>query len=290
MVALERLKVAVIGAGTIGSALARELAMAGCEVRATRRRLEKVRSLEEIGVYLTSDNREAVEGSDIVFVVLKPHKVVPVLKAVGDVLRDKPVVSLAAALDLDLLRRAIPHVRWIRAMSNTAIPVREAFTMFAPSPETTAEDRAVVEAVFGLLGSYEEVEDGYMDALTAMAGSGPAYIYTMLEALIYGGLRVGLPRDLTLRAAAHTAIGASQLLLASGEHPAVLRDQVLTPGGVTIEGIFALEEGQIRTAFMNAVKAATEKAIVLADETRRKINADLPAQIEEVAENSIKNT
>ena len=269
---------AVIGAGTIGGALARELALAGCEVRATRRRLEKVKDLEDLGVYLTSDNVEAVTGSDVVFVVLKPHKVVPVLEAVGEALEGRPVVSLAAALDLDLLRQAFPAVRWIRAMSNTAIPVRQAFTMYAPSPETTERDLAIVQAVFGLLGSYEEVEDGYMDALTAMAGSGPAYIYTMLEALIYGGLRVGLPRDLTLRAAAHTAIGASRLLLTSGEHPAVLRDQVVTPGGVTIEGIFALEEGQIRTAFMNAVKAATEKSQDLAEETRRKIRKGLPGK------------
>ncbi len=276
MVVLESLKVAVIGAGTIGSALARELALAGCEVRATRRRLDRVRDLEELGVHLTSDNVEAVGGADIVFVVLKPHKVVPVLQAVGGALEGKLAVSLAAALDLALLRQAFPGVRWIRAMSNTAIPVRQAFTMYAPSPEVTDRDLAVVQAVFGLLGTYEEVEDGYMDALTAMAGSGPAYIYTMLEALIYGGLRVGLPRDLTLRAAAHTAIGASRLLLSSGEHPAVLRDQVVTPGGVTIEGIFALEEGQIRTAFMNAVKAATEKSLVLAEETRRKIRDDLP--------------
>lgn len=278
MVALETLKVAVIGAGTIGGALARELALAGCEVRATRRRLEKVKDLEDLGVYLTSDNVEAVTGSDVVFVVLKPHKVVPVLEAVGEALEGRPVVSLAAALDLDLLRQAFPAVRWIRAMSNTAIPVRQAFTMYAPSPETTERDLAIVQAVFGLLGSYEEVEDGYMDALTAMAGSGPAYIYTMLEALIYGGLRVGLPRDLTLRAAAHTAIGASRLLLTSGEHPAVLRDQVVTPGGVTIEGIFALEEGQIRTAFMKAVKAATEKSQDLAEETRRKIRKGLPGK------------
>ncbi|MBL3591969.1 MAG: pyrroline-5-carboxylate reductase [Synergistaceae bacterium] len=278
MVALETLKVAVIGAGTIGGALARELALAGCQVRATRRRLEKVKDLEDLGVYLTSDNVEAVTGSDVVFVVLKPHKVVPVLEAVGEALEGRPVVSLAAALDLDLLRQAFPAVRWIRAMSNTAIPVRQAFTMYAPSPETTERDLAIVQAVFGLLGSYEEVEDGYMDALTAMAGSGPAYIYTMLEALIYGGLRVGLPRDLTLRAAAHTAIGASRLLLTSGEHPAVLRDQVVTPGGVTIEGIFALEEGQIRTAFMNAVKAATEKSQDLAEETRRKIRKGLPGK------------
>jgi pyrroline-5-carboxylate reductase len=278
MVVLETLKVAVIGAGTIGGALARELALAGCQVRATRRRLEKVKDLEDLGVYLTSDNVEAVTGSDVVFVVLKPHKVVPVLEAVGEALEGRPVVSLAAALDLDLLRQAFPAVRWIRAMSNTAIPVRQAFTMYAPSPETTERDLAIVQAVFGLLGSYEEVEDGYMDALTAMAGSGPAYIYTMLEALIYGGLRVGLPRDLTLRAAAHTAIGASRLLLTSGEHPAVLRDQVVTPGGVTIEGIFALEEGQIRTAFMNAVKAATEKSQDLAEETRRKIRKGLPGK------------
>ncbi len=275
---LKKTRVAVIGAGTIGGAVAETLARTGIQVWATRRNLDRIRHFEEQGITITKDNVEAARQADVVMFVVKPHKLIPLAREVAEELRGKPVLSFAAAIDLELMCRAVPDAHWIRAMSNTAIRVRQAFTMYAPSPQVEESELDLLEELFALMGTSERVDEANLDALTAMAGSGPAYIYTMLEALIFGGLRVGLPRDLTLRAAAYTAIGASELLLSTGKHPAVLRDQVLTPGGVTIDGIYELEDGQIRTAFMNAVKAASEKAQVISRDIRKQTRQELEAQ------------
>jgi pyrroline-5-carboxylate reductase len=146
--------------------------------------------------------------------------------------------------------------------------VKKGFTVYTPSKNLSEENIVLLEELLQTTGFVEKVEERFMDPLTAMSGSGPAYIYIVIEALTYGGLRVGIPRDLACKAAASTAIGASELLLAAGEHPAELRDQVTTPGGTTIEGIYELEDAQIRTAFMNAVTAATERGHQLAKEIR----------------------
>jgi len=262
-----RAKIAIIGAGTIGGALARAL---GPEwpVTATRRDLKKARSLEGLGVRLTSDNRSAAAWADIVLLAVKPRQVVPVLQELADVTADKTVISFAAAISLDIMNRAAPGTRFVRAMTNTAVEIRRGYTVYACSGLVEDADRALAEEILAHLGETQAVDESHLDVLTAMAGSGPAYLYTVVEALIYGALRMGLPRDLALRSTAHTLIGASELLLASGKHPAELRDSVVTPGGVTIEGLYELEEGKVRTAFINAVCSASTQARKLAEEAR----------------------
>ena len=256
-------RVAVLGAGTIGGAVAEALAPHGSVV-ATRKRAEPNPRLEAAGVRLLGDNAEAAAAADLVVLAVKPRQVVPVLLEAGEGCAGKPVVSFAAAISLEILQRSAPRARFFRAMTNTAARIGQAFTVYAPGQGVLPEDREAAEFLLARLGDWQRVEETHLDVLTAMAGSGPAYIYTVLEALILGALRVGLPRDLALQAAAHTAIGAAHLLLESGEHPAELRDQVTTPGGVTIEGIYELEEGRVRTAFMKAVCAASAKASELA--------------------------
>jgi pyrroline-5-carboxylate reductase len=253
-----RARIAIIGAGTIGGALARALAPEW-PVTATRRDLKKARSLEELGVTLTGDNSEAAAWADLLLLAVKPRQVVPVLQEIAPFTDGKPVVSFAAAISLDIMNRAAPGTRFIRAMTNT---------VYACSSQVTEADRKLAEEVMRHAGEVQPVEESHLDVLTAMAGSGPAYLYTVVESLIYGALRMGLPRDLALRSAAHTLIGASELLLASGKHPAELRDSVVTPGGVTIEGLYELEEGRVRTAFMKAVCAASVQARKLAEEAR----------------------
>ena len=262
-----RAKIAIIGAGTIGGALARAL---GPEwpVTATRRDLKKARSLEGLGVRLTSDNRSAAAWADIVLLAVKPRQVVPVLQELADVTAGKTVISFAAAISLDIMNRAAPGTRFVRAMTNTAVEIRRGYTVYACSGLVEDADRALAEEILAHLGETQAVDESHLDVLTAMAGSGPAYLYTVVEALIYGALRMGLPRDLALRSTAHTLIGASELLLASGKHPAELRDSVVTPGGVTIEGLYELEEGKVRTAFINAVCSASTQARKLAEEAR----------------------
>ena len=262
-----RAKIAIIGAGTIGGALARALGP-DWPVTATRRDLKKARSLEGLGVRLTSDNRSAAAWADVVLLAVKPRQVVPVLQELADVTAGKTVISFAAAISLDIMNRAAPGTRFVRAMTNTAVEIRRGYTVYACSDLVEEADLALAEEILAHLGETQAVDESHLDVLTAMAGSGPAYLYTVVEALIYGALRMGLPRDLALRSAAHTLIGASELLLASGKHPAELRDSVVTPGGVTIEGLYELEEGKVRTAFINAVCSASKQARKLAEEAR----------------------
>lgn len=262
-------KVAVLGAGVIGTAICDCLVSEGYEVTATRRKIEKARGLENMGVRVISDNRVAASEADIVFFTVKPFQIIPLAMEVGDEIKGKICFSMAAGLELSLLCQVLPDVKWVRGMTNTCAIVKKAFTVYTPSKSFTGEELLMIEGILGTMGLVEKVEERFMDPLTAMSGSGPAYIYTVIEALTYGGLRVGIPRDLACKAAASTAIGASELLLAADEHPAELRDQVVTPGGTTIEGIYELEDAQIRTAFMRAITAATERGHQLAEQVRK---------------------
>ncbi len=260
-------KIALLGAGIIGGAMAEALAPY-CEVTATRRKVEKLAYLEKKGIAVTSDNRAAARAADTVILAVKPKQIIPLLLDLGEALENKVVISMAAAISLDMMYQSYPHARYVRGMTNTATQICKAFTVYSFSSQVTPQERKLVQALFNLLGECEQVEEQHLDVLTAMAGSGPAYLYTVLESMIYGALRVGLPRDLALKSAAHTFIGAAHYLLSSRKHLGELRDQVVTPGGVTIEGIYELEDGRIRTAFMNAVSAASLKAVRIAEETR----------------------
>jgi pyrroline-5-carboxylate reductase len=271
-----RLKVAILGAGTIGGAVAMALSP-HFDVCATRRRGSIAPGLIEAGVEEAPSNREAAGWADLVILSVKPKQVMPVLEEISSVEGPRLLISLAAAMPTWILER-ICHIPVIRAMTNTACRIRRGYTVYANGRGVSQAEEDLARDVFRSMGSFDRVDEQHLDVLTAMAGSGPAYIYTVLEAMILGALKVGLPRDIALKAAAHTAIGASCLLLDSGDHPAELRDQVITPGGVTIEGLYELEEGRVRTAFMRAVFAASAKAVELAETVRGQ--AEVRASVE----------
>ncbi|WP_297490677.1 pyrroline-5-carboxylate reductase [Thermococcus sp.] len=255
------MRVAVIGAGTIGGAVAKALSESGHEVIATRRNLEKARWLEEYGVRLTRDNREAVEWGEAVFLAVKPNKVGAVLGEVSGLLDGKFLISLAAGIGLDYLKRLAPKAKLVRAMPNIAVLVKESFTAY--STDLEGEDLKTVEGLLSSFGECLRVEEEHMDAITGLSGSGPAYVTVFLEAMVYGGLRVGLPREVAKKASLQTLLGTAKLLMETERHPAEVREWVITPGGTTIDGIFELEEGKIRTAVMKAVDAATKKSRIL---------------------------
>ena len=256
------MKVAVIGAGMIGGAVAKALGEAGHEVIATRRNVEKAGWLREYGVRVERDNREASEWAEVVFLAVKPNKVGKVLDEIGDLLSGKLLISLAAGIPISLLRRKAPGAKIVRAMPNIAILVKESFTAYAIDG-LGDEDVKIVEGLFSAFGKCLQVEEEHMDAITGLSGSGPAYVSVFLESMVYGGLKVGLPRDMARLAAAQTLLGTAKLLLESSEHPAEIRDMVITPGGTTIDGIFELEEGKIRTTVMKAIDASTKKSRIL---------------------------
>ena len=257
--------VAVIGAGVIGGAIARRLveSRAADRVIATRRRVERLRPLEEIGVITTRDNRWAAGEADVVFICVKPNDVRKVLEEIKGEIDEKLVISTAAIIPLSYYRSIAPEARYVRTMPNIAALIGESFTAYACDEKVTEEDRRLIRRLLEPLGPCEEVEEKHLDAITGLSGSGPAYIAIVIDSLLYAGLKVGLPRELALRSSAQAVLGTAKLVLDGCLDTSKVKEMVTTPGGTTIEGIYQLEDSAIMTAFMRAVESATEKCRLL---------------------------
>ena len=254
--------VAVIGAGVIGGAIVKclqESEEVG-KVIATRRSLEGLKELKELGAEVTTDNRSAAGKADVIFLCVKPTDVGSVLKGIEREVKGKLVISTAAIIHLDYYKDAVPGARYVRTMPNIAALARESFTAYVCDPRVTAEDKATVKTLLDTMGTSQEVEEKYMDAVTGLSGSGPAFIGIVIDALMFAGLKVGLPRELSLRSAAQSVLGAAKLVLDGTMKPTEIAEMVTTPGGTTIDGIYEIEDGKLRTALMNAVEAATKKS------------------------------
>ncbi len=252
-------KLAIIGGGTIGMSIAIPLSQNGYSVTVTRRNTDKIRELKDYGIEISNDNSKAVEKSDIIIFALKPYDIIPEMEKLKKLLEGKIVISMAAAISLSQMNEILKKSYLVRAMTNIAAKVSSGFTPFS----VLVKDEKIIKKVESVLKSFGEtqlVEERYMDALTALSGSGPAYILTIIEAMMYGGLKVGLPRDLALKASYQTVLGSAKLLAESTEHPSVIKEKVITPGGVTIEGIFELEDLRLRTAIMRAIESSTKKS------------------------------
>lgn len=253
--------VAVIGAGVVGSSIVRCLLESAIvdRVIATRRNVRKLKDLEERGVEITDDNQWASKEADVVFICVKPGDVEGVLEEIGDNLKDKILISTAAIVSLAFYYSHVPDAMVVRTMPNVAAIVGESFTAFTCGDNLTEEEKGVVWNLLETMGICMEVEEKYMDAITGLSGSGPAYVAIVIDALLYAGLKVGLPRELALFSAAQSVLGAAKLILEGEMTPAAIEEMVTTPGGTTIDGIYEIEDGKLRTALMNAVEAATRK-------------------------------
>jgi pyrroline-5-carboxylate reductase len=186
------------------------------------------------------------------------------LQEIREEAKDKLVISIVAGVKLSALREvAGMGVRIVRVMPNTPALIHRGAAAYSTGPDVTAEDANVVEKIFSAVGKVFRVKEELLDVVTGLSGSGPAYIYIVIEALADAGVLMGLPRDLALQLAAQTVAGAAEMVLQSGLHPAQLKDMVTSPGGTTIAGIEALEASGIRAAFLSAVRAATERSIEL---------------------------
>lgn len=230
--------------------------------------------LENYKIKTTIDNKKAIEQSEIIIFSLKPLDTVDEIKKQANILKGKVIISLAAALPIDIIKKFAKDSYVVRAMTNIAAKVGGGFTVYCFEknfPEPLKKD--VIE-ILSSFGDVEEVEEKYMDALTALSGSGPAYILTVIESMMYAGLKVGLPRDLSLKASYETVLGASKLVSESGEHPSLLKELVITPAGVTIDAIYELEDSGIRTAFIKAIESATKKSEKITQSIREKIEKD----------------
>jgi pyrroline-5-carboxylate reductase len=173
----------------------------------------------------------------------------------------KAIVSIVAGLPLASLQEAAgAGARVVRVMPNTPALIQRGATGYALGRTATAEDAALTEKLFGAVGLVVQVKEELLDVVTGLSGSGPAYVYLVIEALADAGVLMGLPRDLSLKLAAQTVVGAAEMVIQTGRHPAALRDEVTSPGGTTIAGLEALESCALRSAFFSAVRAATERA------------------------------
>ncbi len=221
---------------------------------------------EAIGAKTTEDNAEVVTASDIVILAVKPDAVAGVLTSLDNSICEKPLwISIAAGVPLAALQSALPTgVRVVRAMPNTPALVRAGATAYYPAASVTEADLELVEGVLEAAGwCWRAPNEGLLDAVTGLSGSGPAYVFLILEALADAGVREGLPREVAQSLATRTVYGAAKLALETGTHPGVLKDQVTSPGGTTIAGLEQLEAGGVRAALYNAVRAATERSRAL---------------------------
>lgn len=212
------------------------------------------------GAAVRASNAEVAKFADTLILCVKPGDVPAALREAED-LAGKLLISIAAGVPLRRLRESAPgNPRLIRVMPNTPALIGKGAAAFATAVDATQDDVAVAERIFGATGIVVRVKEELLDAVTGLSGSGPAFVYTVIEALADGGVLMGLPREVALRLASQTVLGAAAMVIETGMHPAPLRDQVTSPGGTTIEGVHELEKGAFRATVINAVRAAAAKS------------------------------
>ncbi len=260
-------RLAVIGCGIMGEAIVGGLLRAGLlgarEVIATARRQDVADVLaERHGIITTVDNLVACSTAETVLLTLKPQRIAKVIHQPGirEALAGKLVVSIAAGVTLTQLAAWLPQSAVIRAMPNTPCLIGEGMTVLARGPGVGDPEVATVSRLFETVGRCIEVEDKLMDAVTSLGGSGPAFVYVMIEAMADGGVMMGLPRPVALQIAAQVFQGAARMVLQTSRHPAALKDQVTTPAGCTIAGILTMEDGRIRSVLARTIQEATRVA------------------------------
>jgi pyrroline-5-carboxylate reductase len=264
------LRIGFLGAGRMATALARGWLHAGLVTVERILASDPVpeargQFAQETGASPLEDNRPVVERSDVLILAVKPQNMAALLADVAPVVLPRHlVISIAAGVTLaQLSARLGPDCRLIRVMPNTPCLVGASAAAYAVAATATAADCRLVDGLLGSVGKAFALPEKLLDAVTGLSGSGPAYVFVMIEALSDGGVRMGLPRDVATQLAAQTMFGAAKMLLETNLHPAALKDQIASPGGTTIAGLHALEKAGFRAALMDAVEAATKRSVEL---------------------------
>jgi pyrroline-5-carboxylate reductase len=265
-----RYRLGFLGAGKLAGSIIRGLVRSNfCpanEIIAGEPNADARKSLREsVGINMTADNAEVAEKSEILFVGVKPSVVLPVLRGLSKAATQKQIISLAAGVRLDAME-AVTSARLMRAMTNTPSAVCGAATAVARGSRTTESDMASAMKIFGAIGAVVAVNEEQIDAVTALSGSGPAFVYTVIEALAQGGMKMGLSSEVALTLATQTVLGASQLATETKLSPEELRRMVVTPGGTTAAGLEAMRKLGTSEGLIAAVEAATKRGQEMAKE------------------------
>ena len=268
---LPKVRIAVLGAGKMGGillqAFLKQNLFATEQIHATVGHAERAIALStQWGVDVSTDNLAAVKQADLILLGVKPFQVPDLLEEIRPALtKDKMIVSFAASVKTRAIEEAVGlEMAVVRAMPNTPSALGAGAAALCRGRFVSAKQMELAERIFETVGRTVTVDEKHMDAVTGLSGSGPAYIYIIIESLAEAGVKVGLPRDIATQLAAQTAFGAAKMVLETGYHPALLKDAVTTPAGCTIDGILELEEGGLRVTLIKAVMRATERAKQLA--------------------------
>ncbi len=259
-------KIGFIGAGKMATALAKgvinsgfaaaEDLLASDSFADSRSAFEK-----QTGSQTTENNLDVLKAADVVILAVKPQVLGDVLTELSkEATAEHLFVSIVAGAKLETLQRAIPESRHVRVMPNTPAIVQLGAAGFSCGTKATSDDATFVQEMLETVGLALNVPEHLLDVVTGLSGSGPAYVFEMIEALSDGAVLMGLPRAAATQLAAQTLLGAAKMVLETGEHPGALKDAVTSPGGTTIAGLHQLERGGLRGILMNAVQAATEKS------------------------------
>lgn len=263
------MKLGFIGAGNMGSAILNGILNAGSlpadDLYISRRHPELSADMANRGVHVTDGNVELVRAADCIVLAVKPVYTAQVIAEAAEALDGKFVISIVAGWTYEMLKSALPHgARFVRVMPNTPLAVGEGMSLISNRHTCTESEFAFAQAVFSAAGKVAVVEDHVFAAAASISGCGPAFVYQFIEALADGAVRYGVPRALAYELSAQTMMGAAKMVLETGEHPGRLKDAVCSPGGTTIEGVYALEKGGMRAAVMDALGATIEKTKQLA--------------------------
>jgi len=268
---LPHVRVAVLGAGKMGGillqAFLKQNLFAADQIHATVGHAERALALStQWGVDVSTDNLSAVKQADLILVGVKPFQVPALIEEIKPALtKKKTIISFAASVKTRSIEEAAGiDLAVIRAMPNTPSALGAGAAALCKGRFVSPAQIELAERIFETVGRTVTVDEKHMDAVTGLSGSGPAYIYIIIEALAEAGVKVGLPRDTATQLAAQTTFGAAKMVLETGYHPALLKDAVTTPAGCTIDGILELEEGGLRVTLIKAVMRATERAKQLA--------------------------
>jgi pyrroline-5-carboxylate reductase len=269
---LRNKQIGFVGVGNMGEALIHGLLHGHLcrpdQILCSDTRPERLKAIrEKYEVKGTSHNTEVVKQSDLIIIAVKPQIMKNVVEEIAKYLNlSKLIISIAAGVPLEAIEScAKKELKLIRVMPNICVSVREGVSAIAGGRHALKEDLMMAKMIFDSVGKSLFIDEYLLDAVTGLSGSGPAYIFLIMDALADAGVKVGLSRDDALILASQTVLGAAKMLIETGEHPGKLKDLVTSPGGTAIAGLHTLEEGGLRTTLINAVEVATQRAKVLGE-------------------------